>query len=329
MKKARRWLLGLVAAVIVAGLGVVWIFGPTYGTALVGRPVFLLKPSPQRYATTVFDIAERHGFYADSAEFARARQLAEEDLAEADSIADTYPLIDSVLKAAGGKHSTLVVPGRISPERESAPLPTVETQKGIVKVTLPPTDQQWDGQEYADAAAKPLVAALEGGACGVIVDLRGNTGGDMGPMLAGVSSILPDGDVLWFSTGNYDSPVTIKGSSVRGGGTPTTASAEGKFKVPTALLIDEKTGSSGEATLLAFHGLENTRTFGLPTAGYATANISFEMPDGAWILLTTSQNKTRTGEIFGEDPIIPDQLSSFPERTAREWLHTQGCEVHN
>ncbi|MFP7365612.1 S41 family peptidase [Corynebacterium callunae] len=328
MNKVRMVQLGILATVGFAGFSLVWVFGPVYGAMIFGRPIYLLPPSPQRYAESVFEIAERQGLYVATPEFATARAKAETELEYVDTVADTYPIIDAVLKTAGGKHSALIVPGRISPERQSAPLPEVTTQEGIATLTLPPTDQQWDGQEYANAAAEPLVKSIQGGACGVIVDLRENTGGDLGPMLAGVSALLPDGEVLWFSSSGGDSPVTIKGNAVSGGGTPTKASAQGKFRVPTALLIDEKTASSGEATLLSFRGLDQSKTFGLPTAGFATANMTFEMPDGARVMLTVAQNKTRTGETFGEDPIVPDQLTAFPERAAREWLRTQGCDIH-
>src|SRR5699024_11307164 len=51
----------------------------------------------------------------------------------------------------------------------------------------------------------------------VVVDLRGNGGGDMGPMLAGLSPLLPDGDALFFHSAMGDSPETVDGTSTSGG----------------------------------------------------------------------------------------------------------------
>lgn len=325
MRMVLRWLGGITAALLIVLVILVWSFGPTWGTALLGKPVFIGTPSPERYAGTVFDIAERHGIYAGSDRFALIRAEAEEAVAEAESLADTYPHIDAVLHAAGGQHSTLLVPGMVDRERGAGLLPTVESDGQVVTVTLPATDATWDGREYVDAVAPALVEALNAGACGVVVDLRGNTGGDMGPMLAAVSPLLPNGDALWFSTPLYDTPVTITGNSVQGGGTPMAASVEEKFHVPVAVLTDSMTASSGEATMLAFRGLDNSRSFGTPTAGYATANMMFEMPDGARIQLTTAHNKARTGEVFGENPIGPDEFAVSAERAALDWLVQQGC----
>lgn len=325
MRTSWKWSAGLLGLILVIGTGLVWVLGPTYGMAVAGKPVFPVPPSPQRYAGTVFDIAQRQGIYAGTPEFTRARELAEEAILDADSYADTYPHIDAVLTAAGGEHSRLLLPGQVPPERGAGDLPTVGTDGQVVTVTLPATDETWNGREYADAAAVPLVAAANNGACGVILDLRDNTGGDLGPMLAGVSPLLPDGEVLWFSTPAYDTPVTVSGGSVTGGGTATTASVGAKVGLPTAVLVNELTASSGEATMLAFRGLGNSRSFGVPTAGYASANISFEMPGGARVLLTTARDRARTGEIFSEDPIQPDHVDVAPEAAARQWLVEQGC----
>ncbi|BAC18150.1 hypothetical protein [Corynebacterium efficiens] len=175
--RRRRRLLGWVWALAAAGLAVVlatiWALGPTLGTALWGKPVFLVPPTPERYATTVFDIAERQGIYAGSELFAVARARAEEAVAHADSIADTYPHIDAVLAAAGGKHSTLILPGVVPRERGADLVPTVESDGQVVTVTLPATDAGWDGQAYVDAVAPALVEELRGDGCAVMLDLRG------------------------------------------------------------------------------------------------------------------------------------------------------------
>lgn len=319
------WLGGVLALIIATTLVMVWTFGPVWGVSIVGKPVFLLPPSPERYAHAVFDMAERQGLHAGSAEFAEVRARAEEAVKDAESAADTYPHIDSVLTAAGGKHSTLLVPGSIPEQRTQGSLPSVDVNGRVASVSLPATDVEWDNAAYMDAAAPPLIGALNDGACAAVVDLRGNTGGDLGPMLASVSALLPDGEVLWFSTPLYDKPVMITGNSVQGGGTPMTAPVDGKFQVPVAVLVDGMTASSGEATMLAFRGMDNSRSFGMPTAGYASANISFEMPDGARVLLSTANDKARTGEVFGDDPIEPDVVTTSAERAAHEWISQQGC----
>ena len=74
--------------------------------------------------------------------------------------------------------------------------------------------------------------------------------------------------------------------------------------------------SSAEAILLTFRGLDNVRTFGEPTAGYASANVVLDYPDGRSLMLTTAKDKACTGEEFVEDPIAPDA----PESELDGWL---------
>ncbi|MCG7458360.1 S41 family peptidase [Corynebacterium sp. LaCa117] len=68
--------------------------------------------------------------------------------------------------------------------------------------------------------------------------------------------------------------------------------------------------SSAEVTLLTFRGLDNVRTFGEPTAGYASANVVLDYPDSRSLMLTTAKDKACTGEEFAEDPIAPDTPES-------------------
>lgn len=319
------------------------------GALVLGKPVFMGHVTPKRYAASVLELAQMQGIYADSPEFAAARAKAEEVAANATSTAELYEVLDEALEAAGGKHSGFITPEKMgkyrAEEQSNPPAPSVDVSDGVAVATVPAISNEADGQAYARTLAQGLADALsseQGAACGVVVDLRGNTGGDMGPMVGGLSPLLPDGTALTFQGRKQDTAVTITGNSVRGGGTPTDVSeyTSQKFHVPVAVLVDESTGSSGEATMLAFHGLENSRSFGRPTAGYASANISVDYPDGAQVLLTISRDKARTGEVFAEDPIQPDvQLGAAPADAARadpdqipaavrDWLAQQGCVQH-
>lgn len=316
-------ILGIIAVVVLVLAGIVtWFFGPILGAGLIGRPIFVIA-TPKRYADFAFDVAHMQGLYADSPEFAEVLAQAREEVKDVDSVAHTHPIIERVLKAAGGKHSGVIPPERNKPGTvQDATLPNVSRDGDIVIATVPGVARGPVAQHYADTLAQGLADKVAG-ACGVIVDLRGNTGGDMGPMLAGVSSLLPDGVVLTFK-GRASSNVTISGGSVAGGGSPITVASQSTFTGPIAVLFDGNTASSGEATLLSFRGLDNVRTFGQPSAGYASANTVFDMPDGAGIMITTAKDVARTGEEFAEEPIDPDVLSEQPEVDARDWLQ-QRC----
>ena len=285
-------------------LAAVYFLGPSYGGALLGKPYIPFNTSEKRINTAMVDTAAYTGIYGDSEEFQRAREAFKEDPTNAE-------LLDAAIDAAGGKHSKV-----FNTEKEKAidnAEPSVSFEDGILRATVPSIGRHDDGQAYADTLAQGLTAHPE--ACAAVVDLRGNDGGDMGPMYAGLSPLLPDGTALSFVSRMGTSDVVIDGNSVTGGGTPTTTSG-GKLEVPVAVITDDETASSAEATLLAFRGLDNVRTFGEPTAGYASANVVLDYPDGRSLMLTTAKDKARTGEEFAEDPIAPDA----PESELDSWL---------
>lgn len=85
------------------------------------------------------------------------------------------------------------------------------------------------------------------------------------------------------------------------------------------MLQDENTASSGEAALLAFRGLPGVRTIGSGSAGYASANATVPLPDGATMLLTTALFVDRAGREYG-DRIPPDQPTTEADPAVRAWL---------
>lgn len=315
-------ILGLVAAVAV------YIWGPSYGAAMLGRPVFVLPPTPERYAAVVLDTAQQRGVYASSPEFDRARTAAEDAADQADDITEIHDELDAALIAAGGKHSRLLSPDERKEDlATSAQQPAVTIDGPVATATVPAHRLEDDPQLYANTLARGIDDAVGQGVCGMVVDLRGNNGGDMGPMLAGLSGLLPDGQAMSFVDVHSEQPVVVDERSMRGGGSPVTADGVGKHDVPVAVLVNETTGSSGEMAMLAFRGLENTRSFGTPTAGYTTANMVVTMPDEAQMMLTVAQVKDRTGEVFNDVPIQPDEVVAGDAiREAMSWLNVdQGC----
>lgn len=318
---------GLVLILVLVAAVALYIWGPTYGAAILGRPIFVLPPTPERYAAVVLDTAQQRGVYAASPEFERARAVAEDAVEQAEDIGEIHEELNAALIAAGGKHSRLLNPGERSDYlATSAEQPTVTVDKRVALATVPAHRLEDDSQAYADTLAHGINDAIGQGACGVIVDLRGNTGGDMGPMLAGLAGLLPDGQAMSFVDRHSEQPVLIEGNSVRGEGSPVGVGGVDKHDVPVAVLVDEMTGSSGEMAMLAFRGLENARSFGVPTAGYTTGNVVVTMPDQAQMMLTVAQVKDRTGEIFNDTPIEPDQVTGNAPGAALDWLGTQrGC----
>ena len=278
----------------------------------------------QQYVKKAVKLMDRRGLFAEGPAWdeARAAALA----ARPATREETYDVVLQALKVAGGKHSFIMTKENLqeSAARDKETAPSVALlENGIVLITLPAFSGQTkeEQQRYAHVVldALPEAGAPETEALkGVVIDLRGNTGGNMYPMIAAVHRFLPDDNILRFKSRKITMPIT-KGVVLSTVG----IDEQPEIHCPVALLTDDMTASSGEATLICFRGLENARTFGAPTAGYASANSPFPMPDGSQVVLTMSCDMARTGELFCDDPIAPDVATDQPMEEALAWLRSR------
>ena len=169
-------------------------------------------------------------------------------------------------------------------------------------------------QQFASKLQQSL-ASMDKPECGLLLDLRGNTGGNMFPMLAGLAPLFADGDVGGLATAN-DGSVTWRfrdgafvASSKEHDNVARAAQPAmriGNGNTPVAVLLGQRTGSSGEAVAIAFVGRPNTRSFGAPTAGLTTGNRPVKLADGALLAITGSIMLDRTGKRYG-GKLIPDE----------------------
>ena len=304
--------------IIAAALAVVMKYGPTFG-------FYLVPPSAETYGKNALSTIDKNGIFAGNDEWKSTYNECLKMIENAKSYDDTYDAIRKALSVGGGKHSMLMTKSESQDTTESYDevLPTVSLDGDIAIIKLPDfLGTAEAGQKYAKVA-EDFIHENRDKIKGVVLDLRDNTGGDMGPMATAVSSLLPDGELVYYHYRSYDVPVTLKNGVVSNAGTGgKSLYPEEKLNVPVAILTDDMTASSGEALALCFRGLENTRTFGAPTAGYTSVNMLYNMYDGAQMYLTVAFDKARTGEIFKETPIEPDVATDSPLEAALEWLRS-------
>ncbi|MDF1488646.1 S41 family peptidase [Tessaracoccus caeni] len=327
----RRLLIGmavLLAVVLGAGAWAVHAWGPMFG-------IYLIAPSPKRYAKIALGFLDQ-GYYAEGAEWETARTRVEEAAAGAESYADLHAVLADATKVAGGKHSFFLTPEESAQNSEVAQAeylaPEVSTAGGVTTIVVPEvgSDDQAQLQDYATVAAKAIADAAPQ-TCGWIVDLRGNRGGNMYPMFSGLTQLLPDGPAMTFRTRDgVETEVTMNPDGVAVGGGATVHAVPEQSKVqgqPIAVLLDQDTASSGEAVATAFHGLDRVRSFGVPTAGYTSANSVLPLYDKALLVLTGAVYVDRDGVNLNEEPIVPD-VEASPTTVLDEatgWLAEQGC----
>ena len=266
-----------------------------------------------RYVKKAVRIMDRNGIYAQGPEWEKAK--AEALAAKPSSLEEAQEIVMQAGKVAGGKHTYLMTADEVT-ENNTADweMPTVELlDSSIASIKLPQfMGNAEDGIKYANTVLNALPNTLQG----AIIDLRGNRGGNMYPMIAAVHRFLPNDNILQLRTRHNNMKINVEyvlriANVVQ----------QAYINCPVALLTDEWTGSSGEAVLLCFRGLSNARTFGSPTAGYASCNQPFNLPGGSQLVLTTGEDVARTGEVFCDDPINPDVLIEKPFEAALEWIN--------
>lgn len=243
--------------------------------------------------------------------------------------ADTYGAIDWALRRAN-KHSFLQAsrPGAVSG--------LIDGRYGYIRVP----QRGGAAISLADSLHSAVRLLEAGSACGWIVDLRGNGGGNMWPMLAGIGPLLGDSIVGYFGSG-LDAQGWYYGRGTSGilhphGGIDTASQVtvepvELSTRLPPiAVLIDGGTGSSGEAVAVAFRGRPNTRSFGLPTSGFATVNRGSRLVDGANMVVTTGfyadRRRVQIPERLTPDELVHGGVEGWPFPTdrvaeaAKRWL---------
>ncbi|MBQ2113127.1 MAG: S41 family peptidase [Bacteroidales bacterium] len=238
---------------------------------------------------------------------------------EPETLEEAQSIINKAAKVAGGKHSYLLPADKAQAREkrsneEVSPTVTIR-EDGICIIHLPAFAGD---DENCLRYARTVLDSISDTVKGVCIDIRGNHGGNMYPMIAAVHRFLPDDILLKFKMRRrFRSVMPINKEFVANW---VGVEIESRINCPVAILTDEATASSGEAVLLCFRGLDDVRVFGSPTAGYASANESIIFYNGSILALTVSCDIARTGEIFCDDPIVPDVETESPEEDALLWL---------
>jgi carboxyl-terminal processing protease len=281
-----------------------------------------LRPAAARaQVDAALGLLERHLIESAGADWAALRAEAHAAAASARGQEDIYDAIRGVIAALGNPHTHLITAERAASPRRHA-MPTGRLLHGTGWLVLPPTHSR-HGRAYVTAGLRALRHLIAERPTGWVVDLRGNGGGDMHPMLTAVAPLLGEGE-----RGRFVGPHGSTGWGVRRGHVYNGDRTSFRWRripaartEPVAVLTDHRTASSGEAVLISFLGGARTRTFGTPTAGYATANRSFPLPGGARLAITTAVMADRTGRTYGNVPVVPQAVVDGDALTAAiEWL---------
>jgi carboxyl-terminal processing protease len=307
-------------------------------------PQSTLSVQAEAYLNEALNIMQRHSINRYEIDWPSFRRRVLAEAGTARSPADTYDAIRFALRELGDSHSFFR-----PPSGQSQAPPFASPASGAPSVTRFDSGVGYlaisafsGGGDEADALATQYHRMIESvdtaGVCGWVVDLRGNLGGNMWPMLAGAGPIVGEGVLGFF----VDPDSVVQTWTYEFGGSQNDGQVVTRVSDPyrlreedpaVAVLTDSLTASSGEATTIAFRGRERTRRFGGATWGVSTANRSFTLSDGAMMFLTVSTMADRTGQLYGSK-VVPDEVLEGPRtgdpdtdpvlRSGIEWVTQAG-----
>ena len=263
-----------------------------------------------------------------------------------------YRGIQAALHEIGDPHNRFFTPAVVGQHTtRPSQLPQAERRRGqigylrVPQVSAAPVQARRYAR-YATAAHRRLRRLLARGRqpCGWILDLRGNSGGEMYPMLLAAGPLLDTIEpVIGFldRSGRVDDQVAyIEGrllvdgrpatdldhlsERLREGFTLRTSPIGSRGGSPVAVLAGHDTASAGEGVLVAFQGQDRTRMFGTPTAGIPTAPAGHRLADGALLVIAEERMRDRDGTTY-RTSIPPDTRTGPAEadEAALRWLLDQ------
>ncbi len=142
-----------------------------------------------------------------------------------------------------------------------------------------------------------------------VVDLRGNGGGNMYPMLAGLAPLLPIGPLYAFANGHRDTTARIaidaRGLTVNGELVTPASDPAALADRPVLVVFDGRCASSCEQVANALSASRWTRSIGQPSAGFLTANVILPIDRDYVLLLTSGYTEDPCGRVL-DGNLVPD-----------------------
>jgi C-terminal processing protease CtpA/Prc len=289
--------------------------------------------TPKGYLDEVLNIVEEHSIRRDSVNFNEIKKDAYARLKEyarlnnSDSIEICYPIVKEILKDLGDSHSFFMTKEQVkkwqttSKTADSNEIITFKGKLlnqniGYIHMKGFSSGDSISILQYADSLQAEIKSIDNKKLKGWILDLRENTGGNCWPMLTGLGPLLGNGICGYFIDNNNKKSSWFYRDGESGVDSFSIVKvSERPYHLindlnPIAVLTGNKTASSGEVVVTAFHCKSNTKSFGEPTRGLSTGNANYTLSDGSMILLTGSIYADREGNVFG-GKIKPDEIINF------------------
>jgi hypothetical protein len=332
--------------VSVRGTGTAWF--DALAVTVVSNDASPPAPAVVRYVDAALELLREHALLAPRVDWSALRAATLEHARGATTPADAHVAVRFAVRELGDRHSYLQSPAAtralaataVSNARTGVPLAMPRSQRldgGIAYLTIPGFAGGTSAAqvEFAENLNNLIQAADHPEACGWIVDLRDNSGGNLWPMLAGLGALVGEGE-LAASVYRDGRRVPIwhrDGQAGFGDYTQLRVRAPHRLRAaaPVAVLVDASTASSAEVLAVALRARPTTRLFGEPTRGLSAGNRTFVLGDGASLVLTVAATSDRAGQVV-LGPVVPDEQiqrrggadGAAALRAATDWLAGRG-----
>ena len=271
------------------------------------------KKEFKKATSEILDIIKRKSMVRDSIDWPEFTHEIENEVDNADLSQANFIIYKIIrkLRSYGDNHS--IYQDKIETEtyyskKDSISYPTSKLINGNIGLLILPSHLSMNPEEnlkYATILREEIQNLDQNQISGWIVDVRENEGGNMWPMIAGLNPLIQDGIVGFFASNKTITNWYSKSIKPIGVKRMTNNYKCKDLSKKIAVLISDKTASSGEMTAISLLGRENSKTFGNKTAGYTTANAMYKLSNGATLLLAVSYSMDKNKKKY-TDGINPD-----------------------
>jgi carboxyl-terminal processing protease len=290
-------------------------------------------PEVRAYVDTALNFTESTFYFRSRVNWPAAREMTYARSTGAKVFSGAHPALDTLVRELNDRHSYFLVPSRTV--GTSNPPPEVAFHRPFAKAHAPRIAYLWlpmftgtNTHGRADTTSKAVALAdSTPNLCGWIIDLRGNLGGYWPAMLAGISGLLPEGNVGGFverdTTQRYLYEVHRGSAGLR--------LPDGTYyeylrmpqvylvrdpSLPVALLQGGWTASAGEILLMAFRDNSRpVRSFGSASYGAASQPYTKRLVDTASLQVTAALMFDRERRTFENYTIPVEQAVTGPTMT--------------
>jgi C-terminal processing protease CtpA/Prc len=310
------------------------------------------SPTAARYVERALAIVEENSVNRELIDWRAFRNAVLEQARGTDTVAESHLAVRFAMSHLADGHSYFMAPRQMTAIADE-PVGNARTGRGLLAahselltssvgyLRLP----GFAGGTHANQVVFAVelqdhIARLDAaGTCGFVLDLRGNSGGNLWPMLVGIGPLLGEGEVaIAVDPNGTQTPLWYRDGKAGLGDSVQLRVREAPYRprnalAPIAVLTDRSTASAAEIIAGAFGARVDARRFGAATRGAVTGTRIFPLADGAALVLAVTHLSDRNGRVYS-GPLEPDELVESRARdlaladqpvvrAALEWLEAQ------